>query len=118
MTIKLKQDRFDDKRTAGYQSKILDNITATSELESALSQSNRESLSTDCQYGQPLSTYIYGAVSKGIIKRDQQNNSSAYKVLQSSANPFQQMDKEDVDNLKKTFAQKQLREQGKLIMNF
>jgi hypothetical protein len=57
---------------------------------------------------------VYGAVSKGIIKRDQQNNSGAYKTLQlqSSPNPFQQMDKEEVESYKKNVAQKQLREQG------
>ena len=33
-------------------------------------------------------TYVYGVASKGIIKRDQQNNTIVYKSFQSTPNPF------------------------------
>jgi hypothetical protein len=119
----LKQDRYDEKRSAGYQSKILENII-DNEHENANVQKYSveiEKGSTFCQtslndHHSSPSSYIYGAASKGIIKREQQNNSSAYKTLQSSPNPFQQMDKDDVDGYRKTFAQKQLREQGQKLI--
>jgi hypothetical protein len=58
------------------------------------------------------STIIFGAASKGIIKRDQQNNAVVYKTYYAAANPFQQMDPNDLEKYKKEIAQKQIKEQG------
>ena len=62
----------------------------------------------------PGSTIVFGAASKGIIKRDQQNNAVVYKTYYAAANPFQQMDTNDLETYKKEVAQKQIKEQGKL----
>ena len=59
------------------------------------------------------STIVFGAASKGIIKRDQQNNAVVYKTYYAAANPFQQMDPADLEKYKKEVAQKQIKEQGK-----
>ena len=59
-------------------------------------------------------TIVFGAVSKGIIRRDQQNNAGVYKTYYAAANPFQQMDPNDLEKYKKEVAQKQIKEQGKL----
>ena len=59
------------------------------------------------------STIVYGAASKGIIKRDQQNNAIVYKTYYAAANPFQQVDQDDLEKYKKEVAQKQVRDQGK-----
>jgi hypothetical protein len=56
---------------------------------------------------------VYGAASKGIIKRDQQNNAIVYKTYYAAANPFQHQDPEEIEKYKKEVAQKQIREQGK-----
>ncbi len=58
------------------------------------------------------STIIFGAASKGIIKRDQQNNAVVYKTYYAATNPFQQMDPNDLEKYKKEIAQKQIKEQG------
>lgn len=58
---------------------------------------------------------VYGAASKGIIKRDQQNNAVVYKSYYAQANPFQQMDPNDLEKYKSEVAQKQMKEQGKKI---
>ncbi len=116
----MKQDRYDEKRTPGYQSKILENILHNNEHENANVQKYSVEIdkgSIFCQsslndHHTSPSSYIYGAASKAIIKREQQNNSAAYKTSQSSPNPFQQMDKDEIDGYKKNFAQKQLHEQG------
>ncbi len=55
---------------------------------------------------------VFGAASKGIIKRDQQNNAIVYKTYYAAANPFQQMDTNDLEKYKKEIAQKQMKEQG------
>jgi hypothetical protein len=57
---------------------------------------------------------VYGAASKGIIKRDQQNNAVVYKTAYAAANPFQQMDPIELEKYKKEVTQKQMKEQGKL----
>jgi hypothetical protein len=43
---------------------------------------------------------VFGAASKGIIKRDQQNNAIVYKTYYAAANPFQQMDTNDLEKYK------------------
>ncbi len=55
---------------------------------------------------------VYGAASKGIIKRDQQNNAVVYKSYYAQANPFQQMDPNDLEKYKSEVAQRQMKEQG------
>jgi hypothetical protein len=62
--------------------------------------------------GADSSTIVFGAVSKGIIKRDQQNNAVVYKSYYSTANPFQQMDPVELEKYKKEIAQKQIKDQG------
>jgi adducin len=120
----IKQDRFEDKKSAGYQSKILENIvpngTNDNEENGVGEQENVElnkEIQSNDQYltsGMPGgSTIVFGAASKGIIKRDQQNNAVVYKTYYSAANPFQQMDPNDLEKYKKEIAQKQMKEQGK-----
>ena len=62
-------------------------------------------------------TIVFGAASKGIIKRDQQNNAVVYKTYYAAANPFQQMDPNDLEKYKKEIAQKQMKEQGMLFQS-
>lgn len=116
----IKQDRFEDKKTPGFQSKILDNLSQLNEngnkdLNGAHS---KESLNNDT-HSVPAanSTIIFGAASKGIIKRDQQNNAVVYKTYYAAANPFQQMDPNDLEKYKKEIAQKQIKEQGSVELN-
>lgn len=118
----IKQDRYVDKVTPGYQSKLLDNIIdnepengytdgpdapngVTREVQTNGSYSL---LNPENGYGQQI---VYGAASKGIIKRDQQNNAIVYKSYYAAANPFQQMDPNDLEKYKKEVAQKQMKEQ-------
>ena len=61
---------------------------------------------------------MFGAVSKGIIKRDQQNNAVVYKSYYSTANPFQQMDPVELEKYKKEIAQKQIKDQGLFIIKW
>ena len=72
---------------------------------------NQESLN-DGHNAPANSTIIFGAASKGIIKRDQQNNAVVYKTYYAAANPFQQMDPNDLEKYKKEIDQKQIKEQG------
>lgn len=118
----IKQDRYEDKKSAGFQSKILDNLNQNGNKEATESNvdatdSSKESLnkqSTDATSGSVpgvSSTIVFGAASKGIIKRDQQNNVGVYKTFYAAANPFQQMDAGELEKYKKEIAQKQIREQ-------
>lgn len=43
---------------------------------------------------------LFGAASKGIIKRDKQNNVGLFKTFYSSSNPFQQMDQTELEKYK------------------
>ena len=60
-------------------------------------------------------TIVYGAASKGIIKRDQQNNAVVYKTFYAAANPFQHMDPVELEKYKKEVAEKQIKQQGNLL---
>ena len=111
----IKQDRFVDKKTPGYQSRILEHIPAGDEQ-------NANTEVTKNENGETIypttgltgsSTIVYGAASKGIIKRDQQNNAIVYKTYYAAANPFQQMDPADIEKYTKEVAQKQIRDQEK-----
>lgn len=117
----IKQDRFDDKKTPGYQSKLLENILPNNE-ENADQENVEVTKEVTEQYmNGSLPAMVFGAASKGIIKRDQQNNAVVYKTYYAAANPFQQMDPNDLEKYKKEVAQKQMKEQGNLtveIFNF
>lgn len=111
----IKQDRYVDKVTAGYQSKLLDNIRDSEaengengEVKEGHNNSQSYSVLSHDQNGYPI---VFGAASKGIIKRDQQNNAVVYKTYYAAANPFQQMDPNELEKYKKEVAQKQMKEQ-------
>ena len=57
---------------------------------------------------------VVGAASKGIIKRDQQNNAIVYKSYYAQ-NPFAHMDNDEIEKYKREVVQNQMREQGKSI---
>lgn len=145
----IKQDRIEDKKTPGYQSKILENIiniptetmmlngsgnnhsmhvnanstavenggdhTTTLNNESVLTENGSTSIlskSKESVNGNLAEQYLsslgnqsgggvlFGAASKGIIKRDKQNNVGLFKTFYSSSNPFQQMDQSELDKYK------------------
>ncbi len=54
---------------------------------------------------------VVGAASKGIIKRDQQNNAVVYKSYYAQ-NPFAHMDNDEIEKYKREVEQNQMREQG------
>lgn len=56
---------------------------------------------------------VVGAASKGIIKRDQQNNAVVYKSYYAQ-NPFAHMDNDEIEKYKRDIEQNQMREQGLL----
>lgn len=117
----IKQDRFEDRVTAGYQSKLLENIHDAEEEGGPQENGHHKEIQTNGSYSLLNDQYItggqssivYGAASKGIIKRDQQNNAVVYKTYYAAANPFQQMDPNDLEKYKKEVAQKQMKEQEK-----
>ncbi|CAF0893834.1 unnamed protein product [Rotaria sp. Silwood1] len=96
----IKEDRFNEKVSAGYQSKILEN--ASWEDASQMKEPH-----------QPTSEaiVIVGAASKGIIKRDQQNNAVVYKTYYAQ-NPFAHIDNNDIEKYKREVEQNQMREQA------
>ncbi|CAF1330849.1 unnamed protein product, partial [Didymodactylos carnosus] len=87
---------------AGPQSRILDNMT--------LSEA-RQKLEDPQLSGEPV--IVVGAASKGIIKRDQQNNAVVYKSYYAQ-NPFAHMDQNEIEKYKKEVEQRQMKEQGGL----
>ncbi|CAF1190905.1 unnamed protein product [Rotaria sordida] len=97
----IKEDRFNEKVSAGYQSRILENAS----WDDASSQIKEPH--------QPPSEaiVIVGAASKGIIKRDQQNNAVVYKTFYAQ-NPFAHIDNDDIEKYKREVEQNQMREQG------
>jgi len=107
----VKKKYYDDKVDAGPLSRILLPDTI---IEERFEASTNENGVIQTQVGSSPNTsqtYVYGAVSKGIIKRDQQNNSHVYKTVQSPANPFQQSNERDLEKYKKDVAQRQLKDQ-------
>ncbi|CAF1361366.1 unnamed protein product [Adineta steineri] len=96
----IKEDRFNEKVSAGYQSKLLDNA-------------GWEDVSQMKDPHQPSSeaVVVVGAASKGIIKRDQQNNAIVYKTYYAQ-NPFAHMDNYEIEKYKREVEQNQMREQG------
>ncbi|CAF3556754.1 unnamed protein product [Rotaria sordida] len=97
----IKEDRFNEKVSAGYQSRILENAS----WDDASSQIKEPH--------QPPSEaiVIVGAASKGIIKRDQQNNAVVYKTFYAQ-NPFAHIDNDDIEKYKREVEQNQMREQA------
>lgn len=57
---------------------------------------------------------MVGAASKGIIKRDQQNNAVVYKTYYAQ-NPFAHMDKDELERYKREVELNQMREQGAMF---
>jgi len=112
----IKQDRYEDKKTPGYQSRLLENLNQLDEygnkIDGDLGGANSKESLNDGHNAPANSTIIFGAASKGIIKRDQQNNAVVYKTYYAAANPFQQMDPNDLEKYKKEIAQKQIKEQA------
>jgi adducin len=102
----VKQKYYQDKVDPGPESKIFIDQTF-----------RKESLNDGHNVPGANSTIIFGAASKGIIKRDQQNNAVVYKTYYAAANPFQQMDPNDLEKYKKEIAQKQIKEQGNVEFN-
>ncbi len=114
----IKQDRFEDKKNPGYTSKILIGIPPDENGQNTQASPGSNNTATNGDYVQHSTntSIVYGAASKGIIKRDQQNNAGVYKTYYAAANPFQQMDSTDIEKYKKEVAQKQIREQGKFLI--
>jgi len=96
----IKEDRFNEKISAGYQSKILDNGTW-----------DDVSQTKDPHHPSTEAVVVVGAASKGIIKRDQQNNAVVYKTYYGQ-NPFAHMDNDEIEKYKREIEYNQLREQG------
>ena len=114
----MKADRFNEKVSAGYQSKILEN--AGWEDVSQMKVNERSLLFFLIKklhsFKEPHQTstepvVVVGAASKGIIKRDQQNNAIVYKSYYAQ-NPFAHMDNDEIEKYKREVEQNQMREQG------
>jgi adducin len=102
----IKEDRFNEKISAGYQSKILDNAAwdDVSQMKDPYQPSSE-------------AVVVVGAASKGIIKRDQQNNAIVYKTYYGQ-NPFAHMDNDQIEKYKREVEQNQMREQGLSFRSF
>ncbi|CAF2406228.1 unnamed protein product [Rotaria sp. Silwood2] len=96
----IKEDRFNEKVSAGYQSKILENAS----WEDASQMKEPHQLPSEA-------IVTVGAASKGIIKRDQQNNAIVYKTYYAQ-NPFAHIDKDEIEKYKREVEQNQMREQA------
>ncbi|CAF0935659.1 unnamed protein product [Rotaria sp. Silwood1] len=96
----IKEDRFNEKVSAGYQSKILENVG----WEDVSQMKDPHQTSSE-----PI--VVVGAASKGIIKRDQQNNAIVYKSYYGQ-NPFTHMDNDEIEKYKREVEQNQMREQA------
>ena len=114
----MKDDRFNEKISAGYQSKILENAAWDDVSQMKVSRVERKSQSFSVSLPaqephQALSEpmVVVGAASKGIIKRDQQNNAIVYKSYYAQ-NPFAHMDNDEIEKYKREVEQNQMREQG------
>ncbi len=114
----IKEDRFNEKISAGYQSKILENAAWDDVSHMKVSKSNhilsleyRNLIFQDPHQPSSDAVVVVGAASKGIIKRDQQNNAIVYKTYYGQ-NPFAHMDNDDIEKYKREVEQNQMREQG------
>ncbi|KAL3865129.1 hypothetical protein ACJMK2_006757 [Sinanodonta woodiana] len=86
---KLRKDYYEERVTAGPQSKILEGVTW--EEAERMKDGN---LSTTGD-----SVIVIGAASKGIIQRDQQHNVQVYKS-KYAANPFETMTEDEIERYK------------------
>jgi hypothetical protein len=114
----MKADRFNEKVSAGYQSKILENagwedvsqMKVSCDVPPILSRIQSKCLQEPYQSStEPV--VVVGAASKGIIKRDQQNNAIVYKSYYAQ-NPFAHMDDDEIEKYKREVEHNQMREQG------
>ncbi|CAC5383452.1 ADD [Mytilus coruscus] len=85
----IRKDYYEEKISAGPQSKILEGITWE---EAKKLQDGDLSMVGD-------NVIVYGAASKGIIQRDQQHNVQVYKT-QYAANPFDSINEEEIEKYK------------------
>ena len=114
----MKADRFNEKVSAGYQSKILENagwedvsqMKVSCDVPVVPSHTHSKCLQEPYQSStEPV--VVVGAASKGIIKRDQQNNAIVYKSYYAQ-NPFAHMDDDEIEKYKREVEHNQMREQG------
>ena len=112
----MKEDRFNEKISAGYQSKILENAAWDDVPQMKVRTTNSSSIHEISFAQEPHqhpseAVVVVGAASKGIIKRDQQNNAIVYKTYYGQ-NPFAHMDNDQLEKYKREVEQNQMREQG------
>ncbi|ELT93964.1 hypothetical protein CAPTEDRAFT_100987 [Capitella teleta] len=86
----IRKEYYDDKITAGHQSKILEGMSWD---EAQKIKEGHVNPSAD-------TTIVVGAASKGIIQRDHQHNAVVYKTYYAP-NPFDNMTEEEVERYKK-----------------
>ncbi|KAL3865132.1 hypothetical protein ACJMK2_006757 [Sinanodonta woodiana] len=92
---KLRKDYYEERVTAGPQSKILEGVTWEEAERMKLAESSFDgNLSTTGD-----SVIVIGAASKGIIQRDQQHNVQVYKS-KYAANPFETMTEDEIERYK------------------
>lgn len=90
----IRKDYYEEKISAGPQSKILEGIT----WEEAKKLQAEGKLDGDLSMVGD-NVIVYGAASKGIIQRDQQHNVQVYKT-QYAANPFDSINEEEIEKYK------------------
>ncbi|XP_052227154.1 gamma-adducin-like isoform X7 [Dreissena polymorpha] len=92
----IRKDYYDERISAGPQSKILEGMTwEEAEKMKQMEQNGYDgSLSATGD-----SVIVIGAASRGIIQRDQQHNVQVYKS-QYAANPFETMSAEEIERYK------------------
>lgn len=92
----IKKDYYEERISAGPQSKILEGLSweDAEKLKQAESNGHDGSLSATGD-----SVIVIGAASKGIIQRDQQHNVQVYHS-QYAANPFETMSQEEIERYK------------------
>ncbi|KAK2190284.1 hypothetical protein NP493_79g03033 [Ridgeia piscesae] len=95
----IRKEYYEDKISAGPQSKILDGVS----WDEAQTRDGQSSGTTD-------TVVVVGAASKGIIQRDHQHDAVVYKQYYAS-NPFDSMTEADVERYK---AEVERRSRGEL----
>jgi len=91
----IRKDYYEEKVTAGPQSKILEGITWE---EAQRIKDGHVSGTSD-------SVIVVGAASKGIIQREHQHNAVVYKTYYA-ANPFENMTEDEVEKYKQEIERK------------
>lgn len=93
----MKSKYYQDEKSAGPQSKILDGISQ--EEARKLMEEGRATMSGD-------HVVMVGAASKGIIQREHQHNAVVYHDV-FSPNPFDRVTDEDLESYRKTIERKE-----------